>query len=137
MLPKVLATIGFLIFGALIPVLEISDTHVFNEEWPPHARLHEVWQLATNASLGILCLWLVWLRGELLLAGVIGTCVMGGVLFAHIVSDYYGGSLTYEGGLDMAISGLHITEVVPLFAIGLFVVAIALGGKKQSGSPAA
>ena len=62
---------------------------------------------------------------------------MGGVLFAHIVSDYYGGSLTYEGGLDMAISGLHITEVVPLFAIGLFVVAIALGGKKQSGSPAA
>lgn len=96
MLLKVLATMGFLIFGALIPVLEISDTHVFNEEWPPHARLHEVWQLATNTSLAVLCLWLVWLRGELLLAGVIGTCVMGGVMFAHIFSGHYGGSLTYE-----------------------------------------
>lgn len=37
----------------------------------------------------------------------------------------------------MAIAGLHITEIVPLIAIGLFVAAIILGGKRQSGSPVA
>ena len=33
------------VFLVLIPVLEISDTHLLNEDWPGHARLHEAWQL--------------------------------------------------------------------------------------------
>lgn len=136
MLPKVLATIGLLIFGALIPVLEISPTHVFNEQWPPHARLHEVWQLATNTSLAVLCLWLVWIRGGVPLASAIGICVMGGVLFAHLVSDLYGGSLTYEGGVDLAVSGFHITEIIPALAIGLFVLAAVLDRKSRIKSSA-
>jgi uncharacterized membrane protein len=133
MLSKVLATIGLLIFGALIPVLEISDTHVFNETWPPHARLHEVWQLSTNIALAVLGLWLVWVRGDLIIAGLIGTSVMGGVLVAHLLSGYYGGALTYEGGLDAEFAGLHVTEIVPLLAIILFVSAIILAGKGRSG----
>lgn len=126
MAAKLLVTVGLLIFGALLPVLEISDTHVFNPDWPPHARLHEVWQLITHFSLALLSLWLVWARGAISLAGAIGISVMGGVLVAHVFSSTYGGALTYPGGPETTLLGLHVTVLVPLLAIGLFATAIAI-----------
>lgn len=42
-IPKLLVTIGILFYALAVPLLEINATHVFNPEWVPHARLHEVW----------------------------------------------------------------------------------------------
>ncbi|MBR0781068.1 hypothetical protein [Bradyrhizobium iriomotense] len=123
-MPKMLVTIGVLIFGAVIPILEISVTHVFNPEWTPHMRFHEVWQLITNCALAALSLWLVWRRGQIMLASIIGLCVMGGILASHALSSLYGGSLTYPGGLERNILGLHITEIIPLVSVVLFASAI-------------
>ena len=39
-----------------VPILDINATHVFNPDWTPHVRIHEVWQLLTNSSLGVLCI---------------------------------------------------------------------------------
>ena len=49
-----------LVFGLLIPILEINQTHLFNSEWPSHARLHEAWQLITNTAISALALYLAW-----------------------------------------------------------------------------
>jgi hypothetical protein len=41
---KILLTIGAWSTRAG-PLLEANVAHVLNPEWPPHARLHEAWQL--------------------------------------------------------------------------------------------
>ena len=131
-MPKVLVTIAVLIFGAIIPILEISPTHVFNPDWSPHMRFHEVWQLITNSALAALSLWLVWRRDEITLASIIGLCVMGGILASHALSGLYGGSLTYPGGLERHILGLHITAIIPLVSVLLLVSAMIADGVKTA-----
>ncbi|BFN28172.1 hypothetical protein PSCT_04341 [Pseudomonas sp. SCT] len=65
MLAKLIITFGALLYGLGVPLLEINQTHVFNPQWEPHMRLHEVWQLATNSALALLALWLAWARNNI------------------------------------------------------------------------
>lgn len=123
MTARVLATIGLLVFGLLIPVLEVNDTHVFNMDWPQHARFHNVWQLLTNTGLAALGLWLVWVRGQIGLAAAIGGWVMASVVIAHGLGPVYDGYVTYEGGTELALAGLPFGVVVPLVAVLLFAAA--------------
>ena len=46
-------------FAIIVPVLELNDTHLTNPHWPEHARLHEAWQLLTNALIVLLAAWLI------------------------------------------------------------------------------
>ena len=115
---------SLLVLLVLLPVLEIRDTHVFNPSWTPHARLHEVWQLTTNAGVALVALWLVWRRGAVQLAGLLGLCMIGGALVAHGLAPTYGGALTYPGGPGGIVLGLPLAAGVTLAACGLFVAAI-------------
>ncbi|MDZ4379734.1 MAG: hypothetical protein U0942_00160 [Parvibaculum sp.] len=123
---RLLMTAGILVFGLLIPILEVNATHLFNPDWPQHARFHDAWQLLTNSSLAVLCLWLVWARGQIALSALIGTCVMGGVVLAHALGDLYEGYATYEGGTELALLGLPAAVAIPLAAVAMFAAAAAL-----------
>lgn len=131
MLARVLVTLGVAIFAVVVPALEINASHVFNPEWPPHARLHEVWQLTTNCAIGALCLWLAWIRGNVRLAGVLTIIVMGGALFAHAIEDSYGGSLA-SGNIGRTLLGLEPAAIAAGLAVILAVLAIWLGGTRKS-----
>lgn len=131
MLARVLVTLGVAIFAIVVPALEINASHVFNPEWPPHARLHEVWQLTTNCAIGALCLWLAWIRGNVRLAGVLTIIVMGGALFAHAIEDSYGGSLA-SGNIGRTLLGLEPAAIAAGFAVILAVLAIWLGGTRKA-----
>ncbi|WP_333667944.1 hypothetical protein [Parvibaculum sp.] len=130
MTARILATAGLLVFAVLIPVLEVNATHVFNPDWPPHARFHDVWQLLTNTGLAALCLWLVWARGAVRLASLIGGWVMGSVVLAHALGDVYGGYVTYEGGSELALFGLPAGVLIPLAATASFAAAALLDGRR-------
>lgn len=134
MLARILATVGLLTFGIVIPYLEISETHVLNPDWSPHARLHSVWQISTNMSIALVAGWLIWRKGAVSLASVLGLCVMGGVLAAHLLAGRYGGSLTYPGGLELSVAGLHVTLLVPLVATALFAAAMLLHSRTPTES---
>ena len=127
---RLLMTAGILVFGLLIPILEVNATHLFNPDWPQHARFHDAWQLITNASLAALCLWLVWARGEIALPAAIGTCVMGGVVLAHALGDLYEGYATYEGGTELTLLGLPAAVAIPLAAVAMFAAAALMERRK-------
>lgn len=127
---RLLMTAGILVFGLLIPMLEVNATHLFNPDWPQHARFHDAWQLITNASLAVLCLWLVWVRGEIALAAAIGACVMGGVVLAHALGDLYEGYATYEGGTELTLLGLPAAVAIPLAAVAMFATATFIERRK-------
>lgn len=119
-----------LVFIVLVPVLEINDSHLVNPDWPPHARLHEAWQLLTNAALGAAAAWLAWVRRERLGAGL-ALFVVGPVLMAYALRSLYGGSMNRQGGEDAVFTAAGAPVIVMLvIAVGLLAV-ISTGGSVQ------
>ena len=135
MIARICVTLGVLVYALVIPYLEINDSHVFNTSWPPHARLHEVWQLSTHGALGVLALWLTWRRQEVRLASLINLIVMGGVLVAHGLAAGYGGSI-HSGNLETQVLGLPLAVFVASLVVALAGVAFVLGGKAGRSAPA-
>lgn len=108
MINKLLITFGILIYALGVPILEINSTHVFNQDWTPHARIHEVWQLITNSGIGLLCLWLVWYKKKIVIPSVLGLLITGGFLLAFILQDFYGGSMKYLDGSEKTLFGINL-----------------------------
>lgn len=105
---KSIITFSVILYSIVVPFLEINDTHVFNQDWTPHVRIHEVWQLITNTSIGILCLWLVWVKDETKISTTLSLLITGGFLLAYILQDFYGGSMKYLDGSEKTLFGINI-----------------------------
>lgn len=108
MFSKIAITFGVILYAIAVPILEVNATHVFNPDWTPHARIHEVWQLITNSSLGVLCLWLTWTQGKVLLSSLLSLLVTGGFLIAFALQESYGGSMKYLDGSEKTLLGLNV-----------------------------
>ena len=105
---KYVITFSVFLFALVVPFLEINATHVFNPDWTPHVRIHEVWQLITNSSIGILCLWLVWAKNETKISLILSLLVTGGFLAAFGLKELYGGSMKYLDGSEKTLLGVNI-----------------------------
>ena len=108
MIKKIAITFSVILYAIIVPVLEVNETHIWNSDWTPHVRIHEVWQLITNSSIGILCLWLVWYKKEYRLSTLLSLIVMGGFLLAFFLKDGYGGSMKYVDGSEKTLLGINI-----------------------------
>ena len=128
MTAKILVTLSVLIFTIVIPILEINASHVFNASWPAHARFHEVWQLTTNCGIGVLCLWLAWLKNQVPPASVLIILVMGGALFSHGIESIYGGSIL-SGNSTMTILGMQLGAAGASLTIVMAVLASILNAR--------
>lgn len=105
---KLMISVGVLMYAVIVPLLEINATHVFNPQWPEHARLHEVWQLVTNSALGVWCLYLAWCRNELRLPALIALFVTGGFFAAFLLGPSYGGSMLHTDGTERTLLGINV-----------------------------
>ncbi len=48
---------------AVVPIVaDWNETHVFSDQWSPHARFHGVVSLAMNGVLAPVALWILWRR---------------------------------------------------------------------------
>jgi len=101
-------TFSIILYAIAVPFLEINTTHVFNPDWTPHVRIHEVWQLITNTSIGILCLWLVWVKKETKISAILSLLITGGFLLAFALQEFYGGSMKYLDGSEKTLLGINI-----------------------------
>jgi len=108
MIKKIAITFSVILYAIVVPFLDINETHVWNPDWTPHARIHEVWQLITNSSIGVLCLWLVWYKKEVQLSTLLSLIVMGGFLLAFFLKDGYGGSMKYLDGSEKTVLGINL-----------------------------
>lgn len=112
------------VFLVLIPVLEISDTHLLNEDWPGHARLHEAWQLLANGMIAGAALYLVWQKGRAFAALLLCLPLSLPFLIAWALQGSYGGSMLHTDGTQIAIFGINVA--VPIVALLLFGTLVAL-----------
>ena len=85
--------------STVIPIrVDVSESHVLNHDWPAHARLHEVWLLASGAMFGLVALYFIWLfkrdrRLGIAIGGLLLACQLGGFFVAAATADLYGGVL--------------------------------------------
>ena len=116
----------------MVPYFEINVSHVFNPNWKPHARLHEVWQLSTNTSTGISSLWLTWAKSNFRLTALMTSLVTGGLLLAYLLRDYYGGSMVLLDGNEKTIFGLNLGMFAYSLAILLAAIAVVIQYRLQT-----
>ncbi len=125
-----LITVATLVYGFIPPIVDLTATHVFHPDWMPHARLHAVWQLATNSGLALLAFYLLWIRSSngllrIRMAGLIGLCVYGGFFVSALTHPLFGGALADEQGGVPTVMGLYgnviaFTPMLMLVIIGLW-----------------
>jgi len=113
---RIVLSLALIPFGVLTPILELGVTHVVNPDWPGHARLHEVWQLITNSSLAMLCLWLIWRCRQVRLPALIAFAISFGFLAAYSLSPLYGGTMRHSDGSELAIGGVNVAVAMMLVA---------------------
>ncbi len=127
---KIAITFSVLLYALVVPFLEINDTHVLNPDWTPHVRIHEVWQLVTNSSIGILCLWLVWFKKETKISAILSLLVTGGFLLAYALQETYGGSMKYLDGSEKTLFGINIGVLGFGIAFVLILMSYVLKNRK-------
>jgi len=119
LLPRL--SFGFLalLFVVVLPVLEVGPTHLVNPTWPAHARIHEAWQLLSNACLSLACLWLAFRKGEVRWAGLLGLCLTLPFLVAVLLQGLYGGSLTHVQNGEEQKTALVAVPIMLVLSAGL------------------
>jgi len=132
MTQKILVTFCILLYVVGVPYLEINSTHVFNPDWTPHARIHEVWQLTTNACIGMLCLWFIWVKDRLIYSALLSLFITGGFLFAFAIKGLYGGSMIYLDGSEKTLLGFNIGLIGFGLAVALLLISIFLELRRQN-----
>ena len=120
------------VFTILSPYLaDWNETHIYNPNWPPHAKFHNAQTMVFGALLGLLSLWALWLRHSVsakeqlkqgaLFASLYWLAQMPAILFP-------GTAFTDKGGLKMPIVfGIQTNQLVmciffilPIIALGYF-----------------
>ena len=134
MLPRILLTLCAIKFGMIVPYLELDATHVFNPQWPAHARLHEVWQLATNSMIAAWCIWRLWWKDDVVQPAIMTLLVTGGFFIAYLVRSGYGGSMLHTDGTERMLMGLNIGVLGFGIAIALTVLALGIHARSQKES---
>lgn len=108
---RVALSLGAAIYGVVVPALELNATHVWDPTWPPHARLHEVWQLVTNSLFAAVALFMIWRRRETRAPAAIACVVTWGFFVAYAVRDAYGGSMVLSNGVEKTLFGANLGVV--------------------------
>jgi len=122
------------VLSAVIPFMEISDSHLFNPEWPSHARLHEAWQLIGNAAISILAFILVWKDIAPRLGIVLGLILSGSFLAAWAAGPLYGGSMVHSDGTNFTIGGISVVVVGVAIIAGLLMLGWRALARQENAS---
>ena len=110
------------VLSVVIPFMEISTSHLFNPEWPSHARLHEAWQLIGNAAVSILALILVWKGTAPRLGILLGLILSVSFLIAWAAGPLYGGSMAHSDGTNFTVGGINVVVLGVAVIAGLLLL---------------
>ena len=131
-----LITVATIWYGFVPLLADLNPSHLFNPNWTPHARMHLTWLLSTNLLLAMYALYLLWGAREVLRAGLLGLCVVGGFWVATLSRDLYGGMLVDPDLSAEFVMGLNPnivanTLLLLLLGVGVFLQSRAGGQTRQ------
>jgi hypothetical protein len=102
LLIKILLTIAAIQYGVVPPIVDFTESHVFNGAWPPHARFHMVWLVLTASMASLTVVLACWLPSQDLNTRLQYACVPGWLVLVGFFGST-GMLSSYQGTLtDMA-----------------------------------
>ena len=125
-LGKWLLTIGTAIYTFIPPAVDIlTPTHIFHPDWIAHARFHTMWAILSASSVGLVALFFLWRepvgrKASVMVAGLIGTAVLGAFMVAALTMTLYGGALSDPNGVPPLANGIDANLIT--FAAALIMV---------------
>ena len=117
----------------LVPVIvDWNDTHLFNEDWPPHARLHDAMSFLMSMGLGAGALWLIatpWGRrgAGLALAALLSVWSWIALVAAGAMPGT--AYVNAAEGAPVAIAGMPPNVIVSLVVIAAGLIGWALAAR--------
>jgi hypothetical protein len=117
---------------------DLNETHIFNHEWPPHARFHTAVLMFLSIGLSLIGLWLLWrrtseFRTHVFVAMLIPVLSWGSFFLALLLPET--GAEDVPGELPR-VAGLPVNLFVAAMFVVLSVVARWLSLSAQGGSDA-
>jgi hypothetical protein len=128
MLARLLVTFATLVTLIGSNAADWNSTHLFSEQWSPHAKLHGGWMIFTHSLLSLYCLYLVW-RGRhgslrsTRVAALIQACIWLAFFPAMLVP---GMALADPGKSIARIAGIEVNLWGALGQLAVLAVAIVL-----------
>jgi len=134
---RLLMSLAIGIYAFIPPFADLAtDTHVFHNDWVPHARMHTVWLLGVSSSLGLVTLYFLWLRKDeplfnINIAALLSLCVYGPFFLSTLTARLYGGELTDAvGGVEDHLFGFDINLIV--FSLATLLLGLGWGLCKRA-----
>jgi hypothetical protein len=124
-------------FGPL--VRDVDASHLLNESWVGHARIHLMWLLGFMGLSGIANLYLIWLRKprdvrDLRLSAAWQSCNLGGFWIAYFARDAYQGLITVPG-IHVEIFGfdenVFVFSILSIVMLGIWAALFSAGRQAQ------
>lgn len=120
----------FAAIGTLVgPVgADLNQSHVFNPEWPPHARFHSVASLAMTSGFSLIAMWLVWRRSHepaisMMVAAAVPILAWGSFFIALVVP---GAAVEDHSETLARLGGIPINVVVAALFTALAILGYAM-----------
>ena len=109
-------------------MVDINSSHLLNPDWDSHARAHEAWRLSTNFFIFLLAIFLLWSKGQEILASFLSLCIHLGFVISALLMPFYGGKPISEGIPEPVIINIPLNMLVFFFLFFLqsFVLLLLL-----------
>ncbi|MEN8723267.1 MAG: DUF6640 family protein [Alphaproteobacteria bacterium] len=119
-------------FIVVVPnLMDWGPTHIFNDDWTGHARLHTAWQLSMQTIFAIVAFVFAW-RGKVSEAAVINLVI----LVSFFIAGLLNAAGVFEGAYtDMTDGSTQIGGIdgnLLAFSILLFLQVLAIGRARQA-----
>ena len=135
-LGKTLLTLSAIVWGLAPLAADWGPSHVFHVDWPPHARVHTVWLLATGAMLSLFSVFLVWTpmmkqHACVRIGGLLGIMVLLGFFAALGLADLYDGAIS-DPEHEVFVFGINRNLVILTLTLVVQIIGTAMIWKPKS-----
>lgn len=126
---QITVTIAVLITLIGPTAVDWNDSHVFNPQWPPHARFHSIVYLCMTIGFSLIALWLIWRSpsahvADVLIAALVPIISWGSFFIAVRIpgsaAEDVPGSLPRRMGLPLNLFNAGVFSLLALIGFLLY-----------------
>ncbi|MGW8972270.1 DUF6640 family protein [Streptomyces platensis] len=119
---KVLLTLTSLVTLTGAYIADWNKTHIYNPNWPPHAKFHNAQTMSMGAALGLIGLYLLWVYRGTWTRSLVQVIVVAESLYwiTQLSAILYPGTALVDGDWVPPIQPVLATTVLALNALAYF-----------------
>ncbi|MGW7361887.1 DUF6640 family protein [Streptomyces sp. NPDC054841] len=116
---KVLLTLTSLVTMTGAYIADWNETHIYNSNWPPHAKFHNAQTMSMGAALGLLGLYLLWVHRGAWTRSLVQVIVVTESLYwiTQLSAIFYPGTALVDGDWVPPIQPALATTMLILNAL--------------------